>query len=1089
MTSDKRQVEDELIQLKGLTAANSHWRSLEELAGSPEFEELLHREFPEEIFDWKSEIGRRGFIKLMGASLALAGLTGCTRQPPEHIAPYVRQPEEIIPGHPLFFATAMTMGGFATGLLVESHEGRPTKVEGNPLHPASLGATDLYAQASVLGLYDPDRSQTLTYLGEIATWSSFLGALRSAVEAQRAIASSPANQNQQGQSGSNQPRGAAAAGAAPAAPTSTVGTSVGGASTGQVKPGGFRLLTETVTSPTLAHQINTLLASMPNARWHQYEPAGRDNTREGTRLAFGQYANAFYRFDKANVILSLDADFLSCEPAGVRYSRDFAEKRRLVDGKTELSRFYVVESAVTITGSSADHRLPLRPSEIEGFARVLATRLGVQLEIPRETASEEGNWISALVDDLNRHRGSSIVIAGESQPPAVHAIAHAINAALGNAGNTVIYTDPVESAPQDQGASLRELAQAMNEGRVDLLLILGGNPVYNAPADIEFAEGLKEVPLRIHLSLYKDETSELCHWHVPEAHYLESWGDARAFDGTISIAQPLIAPLYEGKSAYEIIAACLNNPEAKGYDLVRDYWKARFAGGGQEPPIKPVIGSATSPSAAAKPAEGFEEFWRKSLRDGLVADTALAPRTFALKSDWMHQLPRPAHAKRDSNFEIVFRTDSTIYDGRFANNGWLQELPKPIIRLTWDNAAIISPATAKSLGVGEIESGFVSNRIGRIGGEVLADRIEIDYQGRRVTAPVFIVPGQPDRCITINLGYGRTTAGKLGSGIGFNAYELRTSTEPWFGSGPRVTVLGGTYSLAATQLHHMLDTPDVKEREEDIVRSGGLEEFKKKLNGEGKKPHESRESTSLFPDYEYKGYAWGMSIDLNACTGCSACVVACQAENNIPVVGKEQVARSREMHWLRIDSYYKGAIDNPETYFQPVLCQQCENAPCEIVCPVAATAHSAEGLNDMVYNRCVGTRYCSNNCPYKVRRFNFLLYQDFYTASLKMLRNPDVSVRSRGVMEKCTYCVQRIQRAKIESEKENRTVRDGEIATACEAACPTRAIVFGNINDPQSRVTKLKQEERDYSLLGMLNTRPRTTYLAAVRNPNPELES
>jgi molybdopterin-containing oxidoreductase family iron-sulfur binding subunit len=435
----------------------------------------------------------------------------------------------------------------------------------------------------------------------------------------------------------------------------------------------------------------------------------------------------------------------------------------------------------------------------------------------------------------------------------------------------------------------------------------------------------------------------------------------------------------------------------------------------------------------------------------------------------------------------VFRADPTVYDGRFANNGWLQELPKPLSKLTWDNAAIVSPATAARLGLGKAVDGLATNRIGNIGGDIIADEVELEYQGRKVIAPVYILPGQPDDSVTVHLGYGRTKVGRVGNEAGFNAYAIRTSDAPWFGSGLQIRKTGTTYTLAATQIHHAIDTEDLKAR--DIVRSGSLAELEKNPTLAPEHAHEEHDAGSLFPKWDYKDYAWGMSIDMSSCIGCSACVVACQAENNIPVVGKEQVARSREMHWLRIDSYYKGSETNPETYFQPVLCQQCEDAPCELVCPVAATAHSSEGLNDMVYNRCVGTRYCSNNCPYKVRRFNFLLYQDFYTASLKMMRNPDVTVRSRGVMEKCTYCVQRIQQAKIESQKEDRPVRDGEIATACEAACPTRAIVFGNINDPDSRVSKLKKEERNYSLLGELNTKPRTTYLGAVRNPNPELES
>jgi MoCo/4Fe-4S cofactor protein with predicted Tat translocation signal len=1039
-------------------SGKEYWRSLEELADTEEFQELLHREFPQNASEFNDPVGRRKFLKLMGASFALAGLTACTRQPAEYIAPYVRQPEELVPGKAVYFATAMPLDGFATGLIVESHEGRPTKIEGNKDHSASLGATDVFSQASVLGLYDPDRSQTLTFLGDIVTWSSFLGAVKPAMDAQRAVAAQkPAK-------------------------------------------GGLRILTGTVTSPTLAYQIKTLLAELPSAKWHQYDPAGRDNVREGSKLAFGQYANTVYHFDKADVVLSLDSDFLSCGPASLRYARDFAAKRRLTDGKHEMNRLYVVESTVTNTGSVADHRLPMRPSEVNDFAQIIASQVGKLADFGfHETepmAPELQKWVEAITSDLRRHRGASIVIAGDSQPPAVHAFVHAINDALGNIGNTVVYTESVEANPVDENTSLKELIADMNSGQVDLLLILGGNPVYNAPADLPFGAAMLKAPLRIHLSLYKDETSELCQWHIPEAHYLESWSDARAYDGTASIIQPLIAPLYSGRTAHEVLAAFLNEPERPGYEIVRDYWSKRFTAGGLEPQVK-VAATPNPPStqAAIAPAQpvastpssqsasGFEQFWRKSLHDGFVASTASKPTTLSLKPGMRPDYEPPTPG---TGIQIVFRADPTIHDGRFANNGWLQELPKPLSKLTWDNAAIVSPATAANLGLGKKVGDIATNRMGSIGGEIIADQVELRYQGRRVVAPVFIQPGHPDNVVTVHLGYGRTIAGKVGSNTGFNAYSIRTSDAPWFGSGLEIAKTGGTYSLATTQSHHLLDAEEVGER--DILRSATLEEYLKhpSLAPEN---DESNPKESLYPAFEYNGYAWGMAIDLNSCIGCNACVVACVAENNIPVVGKEQVARSREMHWLRVDAYYKGGETNPKTYFQPVPCQQCENAPCELVCPVAATAHSAEGLNDMTYNRCVGTRYCSNNCPYKVRRFNFLLYQDFYTASLKMMRNPDVSVRSRGVMEKCTYCVQRIQEAKIDSEKEDRQVRDAEIVTACEQACPTQAIVFGNINDPSSRVANLKTDPRNYSLLGSLNTKPRTTYLGAVRNPNPELEN
>jgi Fe-S-cluster-containing dehydrogenase component len=671
-------------------------------------------------------------------------------------------------------------------------------------------------------------------------------------------------------------------------------------------------------------------------------------------------------------------------------------------------------------------------------------------------------YITAIASDLKQSRGSSIIIAGEYQPPAVHALAHAMNQALGNAGNTVLYTDPLEANPVNGLASIKELVNDMNSGAVDTLIIIGGNPVYDAPADLDFAGALRKVRLRAHLSLYRYETSELCQWHINQAHYLESWSDVRAFDGTASIIQPLIAPLYHGKTAHEVLAAFSDQPERSSYEIVRGYWaRARATGG----------------AASQGAASGFEQFWRKALHDGLIAGTALPQRTVAVSANFAAAGSTPPAP--GSGYEIIFRPDPTVYDGRFANNGWLQELPKPLSKLTWDNAAYVSPATARKLGVG--------TEIGRKGGGVYADVVNLNYKGRSLEIAIWILPGHPDDCVTVTLGYGRTNAGRVGSNQGSNAYLIRTSDAPWFGSDLQITPTGKTYLLAATQLHHLIANEGEAEGVRDLVRSGTLEQYKEHpaLEPEG---HHERETVSLYPSYEYPGYAWGMTIDLNACIGCSACVVACQAENNIPVVGKDQVARSREMHWLRVDSYYKGGESNPETFFQPVPCMHCENAPCEVVCPVAATAHSAEGLNDMVYNRCVGTRYCSNNCPYKVRRFNFFLYQDWETPTLKFQRNPDVSVRSRGVMEKCTYCVQRIQEAKIEAEKEDRRVRDGEVITACAAACPAEAIVFGDINDPGARVTKLKSEHRNYGLLPDLNTRPRTTYLAAVRNPNPELK-
>ena len=977
------------------------WRSLEELAETPEGQALVQREFPEYAAQWHDPVSRRRFLHLMGASLALAGLGACTRQPEEKIVPYVQAPEGMVPGQPLFFATAMPCSGGALGLLVESHMGRPTKVEGNPQHPASLGATDAFAQASVLSLYDPDRSQAVSNAGRISTWSASLTAMSAALETQRLK------------------RGA-----------------------------GLRVLTEAVTSPTLVQQFEALFGLFPLAVWHQYEPLASDAVRAGTQLAFGAALNPVYHFEQADVVVALDADFLAVGPARVRYARAFATHRLARSGQKAMNRLYVVEGTPSLTGAMADHRLPLRPSAVAGLASSLALALGAITASEAQAGEREAaaaaagqaRWLQAVVHDLQQHRGRSLVLAGEQQPPAVHALAHAMNQALGNAGHTVTYTAPVATQAVAHMESLTTLVNEMAAGRVEMLVILGGNPVYTAPADLRFAEHMAQVPLRLRLGLYEDETSALCHWHIPEAHYLETWSDVRAFDGTVSIVQPLIAPLYGGKSAHELLAVLMGQANRSGYDLVREYWQSRYRGA------------------------DFEQFWRTALHDGMVADTAFPARHVA---EGQLQLAAPhlpvAPAAAPGTLEIIFQPDLAVWDGRFANNGWLQELPRPLTKLTWDNAALLSPATAARLGLRNEEV------------------VELHYQGRTVRAPVWIMPGHVDEAITVPLGYGRWRTGRVGTEIGFNAYALRTSVSPWFDTGLTLRQTGTRHPLVTTQQHHSMEG-------RHLVRVDTHEHFLTHPHFVHDMGHEPAADLTLYPPYPRADYAWGMAIDLNACIGCNACVIACQAENNIPIVGKEQVARGREMHWLRIDRYYQGAAHNPETYHQPVMCMHCENAPCEVVCPVAATAHSDEGLNEMVYNRCVGTRYCSNNCPYKVRRFNFLQFADYRTPSLKLLQNPDVTVRTRGVMEKCTYCVQRINEARIQAKKEARTIRDGDVVTACQAACPTQAIVFGNINDPASQVSRLRAEPHHYGLLADLNTRPRTTYLARLRNPNPELD-
>jgi Fe-S-cluster-containing dehydrogenase component len=849
-----------------------------------------------------------------------------------------------------------------------------------------------------------------------------------------------------------------------------------------IKGAGLRILTESISSPTLAAQIRELLSRFPSMRWHQWDPASRDNTRAGSKLAFGQFADTHYRLEQADVILTLDADFLGSGPGGLRYAREFAARRR-PENADRMNRLYAVESMPTSTGARADHRLPMKPSAIEGTAWILAAAVGVataraSLDAAGQSAVPTGEvlpggvgashvsaetmrkWIAAVAKDLQAHRGKSLVVAGDSQPPAVHALAHAMNQTLGNVGKTVIYTETAEAEPVNQLESIRDLVADMSAGKVDLLVIVGGNPVYSAPVDLKFADAMDKVQLRAHLSLYDDETSALCQWQIPEAHFLEAWSDARAFDGTSSIVQPLIAPLYGGKSAHEVLAAMSERPERSGHEIVREHW----SGSGS---------SRTPPETASK--DTFEATWRRWLHDGVMPDSAFAPKTVAVAPSALGNLQ---FALPHTGLEISFRNDPSVLDGRFANNGWLQELPKPITRLTWDNAVLVSPATADTLKASESPA-FQGGEHGQI----ITDVVELTFRGRSVRGALFAVAGHPDDCVTVHLGYGRSRGGRVAAGAGFNANAIRTSDALGFGAGVAVALTGEKFSLACTQYHHLMDGRSLVRA---VTRDEYLHDPKSVHEGPGMEPPPPKTLT-MYPEVKYDGYKWGMAIDVNSCIGCNACVVGCQSENNIPVVGKEQVLRGREMHWLRVDTYYRGDVVNPETYFQPVPCMQCENAPCEVVCPVGATAHSHEGLNDMVYNRCVGTRYCSDNCPYKVRRFNFLLYQDFDTPALKLGRNPDVTVRSRGVMEKCTYCVQRINAAKIDSEKGDRAVRDGEIKTACEQACPADAIVFGNLNDPNSRVAKLQGEVRNYALLAELNTRPRTTYLAAVRNVNPEL--
>jgi molybdopterin-containing oxidoreductase family iron-sulfur binding subunit len=932
-----------------------YWRSLDE--NSPQLRQWLDREFPEAASTLDST-SRRTLLKLMAASFGLAGLTACSR-PEEKLMPLSKGVEGYVPGNPLYYSTVFSLGGSAAGMVVEVHDGRPTKIEGNPAHPFSRGAASAFQQASILGLYDPDRSRA-------GDWDACLAAAR--------------------------PRLA----------------------------GRVRFLSQTVNSPSLEAVRAHALAQLPDARWVEYEPLNQDNAAAGAELAFGQPLAPLYAFDRADVIVSLDSDFLALDAPAVTWLRDFSRRRRVASERDTMNRLYVVESQFSVTGGMADHRRRMRTSEVPGFAIALARELGL---LPGGASNDK--FVAAVARDLNRSHGRALVVAGPRQPAEVHALAHWINHAL---SGPVTY---VRSGYRPQAAALRQLASEMSAGAVDALFILGGNPVYDAPADFEFAHAMKKVPFSVHLGVEPNETAALATWRLGEAHYLESWSDARALDGAVSIQQPLIRPLFGGRTAAELVAALAGYKDRRAYDIVRNYWLAQF----------------------------HETVWRQALSDGVLPpqqSLAVEPKLDAGRI--AAEAAKPAAAL--PGIELTFYPSATVWDGRFANNGWLQEAPDPVTKLTWDNVALMSPATARELGVAS------------------EDLVAIQSQGREITAPVWVQPGHADRAISIALGYGRTRCGRVGQGVGVDAYPLRASAGFHFTS---VTVrkTGRQHRLAATQQHHGMEG-------RPLVQEADLAAYRKDpAFVEKKKP----ELFSIFGQHSYdQGYQWGMAIDLNACVGCNACILACQAENNIPIVGKDQVARGREMHWIRMDRYYAGSEDNPESVTQPVACQQCEQAPCENVCPVAATTHSPEGLNDMVYNRCVGTRYCANNCPYKVRRFNFLEWHKDEPEVRKMAYNPDVTVRMRGVMEKCTYCVQRIQEKKIQAKTEGRrALRDGEVVTACQQTCPAEAIVFGNINDPASRVSQLKHQNRDYALLAELNTKPRTSYLAKLRNPNPEL--
>ncbi|HSC22466.1 MAG TPA: 4Fe-4S dicluster domain-containing protein [Casimicrobiaceae bacterium] len=983
MRPDPSPPENGVSETLNRRAHRRFWRSIAEAEGAPDVDR------PHPIATVAAP-DRRDFMKLMGASIALAGLSGCSHRPLDKIVPYRAGPAEQTYGKPVFYASVLPRDGHGVGVLVETNMGRPTKVEGNPSHPASLGATSVFEQAAVLELWDPDRSQTVRHGRTIATWNDFLAALQAQFDAR---------------AGSKSTR--------------------------------LRILTETVTSPSLHAQIDAVLQRFPRAKWHQWQPLNDDNARDGAETAYGRRLDVVYRFDRARTIVSIDGDFLDDGPGSVRYALDFAARRHAHAAPDGRSRLYAFESTPTLTGAAADHRLALRASDMGHAMAQLAISLGAM------SGPSSGNvvapaWIDAIAADLRASRGASIVAVGRRQPPHVHALAHLVNANLGNVGNAVLLVPPAADDPSNQLASLRDLVGAMNEGVVEAIVVAGANPVYTAPADLGFASALAKVPFKVHHGLYADETAARCDWHVPAAHPLECFGDLRAFDGTVALQQPGIAPLYDGKSAHELLAALGGDVVRSDRELVDAYWQRDHAA-------------------------DFAAFRADALRKGVVEGSAPGPVDVAVRGDLADALAKATASHpggSQDDLEIVFVPDSRLGDGRHANNAWLQELPKPLSQLAWDNVALVAPALARRYGIAN------------------EDVVRLGVGPREIEVAAWVMPGMPVRSVTLALGYGRTRAGHVGSGRGVDAYAIRASDAPWFANGVTIARTGRKQPLACAQTHHAMEG-------RDIVRTFTVDEAAACTPNECGTPH-YRDERTLYEAPPMGPYAWAMSIDLSACIGCGACTIACQAENNIPVVGRDEMRNGREMHWIRIDRYYEGDVADPRALFQPVPCMQCEHAPCEVVCPVEASVHDAQGINVQVYNRCVGTRFCSNNCPYKVRRFNFLQYVDD-VPGLDAQRNPEVTVRMRGVMEKCNYCLQRITNAKIAADVDNRRLRDGEVVTACQAVCPTRAIVFGDLADPASEVNRRKNSPLDYALLAELNTRPRTTYLARVTNPSPAL--
>ncbi|MEN2976501.1 Fe-S-cluster-containing hydrogenase (plasmid) [Tistrella bauzanensis] len=959
------------------------WRGLDDLTETPALRRVVDPELLSRVAA-ASDIDRRSMLKLMGASLALAGLTGCKTEADETAMPYVTAPEFTTPGVPRYYATGIGFAGYLQPVVGKTHVGRPVKLEGNDRHPATGGATDPFMQAALLGLYDPDRSTVPRELGGPTTWQ--------AVE-----------------------RAATARAAALDAS--------GGA--------GFRLLTGAVSSPTLRRQIGAMMRRWPRARWHVLEPAAEDSRHAATQRAFGQPLDPDLRLDLAGMVVDLDDDILGPGPRQAVHGRRWSMRRLARQAGDGDAALYVAEASPTLTGLMADERLIAESARIGALTTALAASLGLPgIEAPALTAAER-RWVAGAVAGIRSHRGRAVVCVGARQPVAIQALGLLINRHIGAIGTTLRLIRPVIAAPPDGAGSFATLARDMAAGRVGTLAIIGANPAYTAPADLGFVAAMEAVPVRIHAGLHVDETAALCHWHLPLEHDLETWSDGRAVDGTAGIVQPLVRPFHDVRSVHVVVAALQGGPTGTaggGRTVVQDTWRAAWG-------------------------PDFDQRWQDALLQGFVAGSAAPPvmPDGIAAADGLDAGNMSA-VDDASGLHLELRPDPTIWDGRYAENAWLQETPKPHTKLTWGNVLMISPALAAERGIAT--------------GDGL--RVETD-DGAAVSGPAWVLPGQAARTVTATLGYGRSAPGRIADGLGYNAFRLRRHDRPWHVGRVEVTAEDVRHRLATTQRHQAMDGYD-------FVRTVPAPD------APPPKPEAVPEAVppSLYPQPTGGSPSWGMSIDLDLCIGCNACVVACVAENNVPVVGRDLVAEGREMHWLRVDHYHEGAPEDPRMYVQPVPCMHCEQAPCEMGCPVNATVHSSDGLNLQVYNRCIGTRTCSSFCPYKVRRFNWFDYTGDDPEPVRAMRNPDVTVRDRGVMEKCTYCIQRISAARIEAKKDGRPIRDGEVVPACQQACPTRAIVFGDVTDPDTAVSRRKAGPRDYSLLEEAGTRPRTTYLARI---------